>query len=166
MTSAWIPRLVTLGLLGAGVLRVVLAWDQLPDPMASHFGADGVANGWLTRGRYFWLLAIVGGGIALLLGDIGILVRRLPRSIVNVPHHRYWATDEHWPLALDRISAWMAWLGVATTGLLLVILEMTVRANLDSEPLPGPAMWGSLGSYFAFVAAWLVGLHRALRPPA
>ena len=44
MTSAWIPRLVTLGLLGAGVVRVALAWDQLPDPMASHFGADGVVN--------------------------------------------------------------------------------------------------------------------------
>ena len=145
MTSTGVPRLITFGLLLVGAVRVVLLWHRLPEPMASHFGADGVANGWSSRGSCVLLLGMVGGGVTLLLGNIGALVRWMPRSTVNLPHKEYWATDERWPGALEKTAVWMAWFGVATAALVLCVLELTLRANLAPRPLPAVPMWGSLG---------------------
>ena len=165
MTSAWFPRLITLGLLAMGIARAALVWDRLPEPMASHFGAGGVPNAWSSRGRFFLVLGVAGGGVTLLLANIGSLLRWLPRSIVNLPHREYWSTDERWPIALAKTTVWMAWFGVATAALLLWVVELTLRANLAAGPLPAAPMWGSLALYLGFAVSWLVGLQRAFRPP-
>ncbi len=166
MTSAWVPRLITLGPLALGVARVALVWHRLPEPMASHFGANGEPNAWLSRGSFFLVLGLAGGGVTLLLASIGSLLRWMPRSIVNLPHKAYWSTDERWPVAVAKTTVWMAWFGVATAALLLWVVELTLRANLTASPLPAAPMWGSLALYLGFAVAWLVGLSRALSTPS
>lgn len=165
MTSAWLPRLIAIGLLAMGVARVAWLWHQLPETMASHFGAGGVADAWMSRCSFFLVLGVAGGGVTLLLANIGLLLRWMPRSIVNLPYWEYWSTDERWPVALAKTTVWMAWFGAATAALLLWVVELALRANLAAAPLPAAPMWGSLALYLGFAMWWLVGLYRAFRPP-
>jgi hypothetical protein len=59
----------------------------------------------------------------------------------------------------------MAWIGAATTGLLVVATELTVQANLEQTNLDEATFLVFLVVYFAFVTVAVVRLFRMFRIP-
>ena len=106
----------------AGTLGVTgWLYDRLPDPMPSHFGLRGVADGWMPRPIAAWLLplATVALGVLFRLGQ--------------------WLMPRQWRPGF-RIAPMDAVVLVFVTmlcGLHLLIL----RASLDSTPRLGGAIW-------------------------
>lgn len=165
MTSRALATWVSLGIGVLAVLRVMLVWDQLPERMASHYGASGQPDGFMPRDSffifYFGLFSVV---IALFLAMPGV-ISKIPRELVNIPHREYWLTDERWPEAMERMGRWMAWFGVAMALLAATTLHLVLRSNVLRQPLDNGAMLFVIGGFFAFTMYWLVALYRAFRPP-
>ena len=94
-------------MLFAAVL-IVVAWfivattGQLADPVATHFGSDYLANGFMTRDGYLaFSLAFSTLLPVIVAGAVGWLPRLFPRS-VNVPNRDYWLAPERRAATLDE----------------------------------------------------------------
>ncbi len=154
-----------LGLLFAGcAVRVASVWDQLPPMLASHFDASGTPNAWTERGLFFALYTGILGGTVLLLVACSVWIDRIPPRLINLPHRDYWSTPERLPIARARIARWMAWGAVGTALFSVVVLELTIRANLERVPLDSRALGLALAAYFAGAIVGTVWLWRGLRP--
>src|SRR5206468_189675 len=62
--------------------------DQLPDTVATHYGAGGRANGWMTRSGYLLFMMVFLLGFSTLVSFlIGFIPHKLPR-LTNIPNRR------------------------------------------------------------------------------
>ncbi len=118
----WCSALV---LVGTVVVTCAL-YERLPDPMPSHFGVSGSADGWMPRPIAAWLLPVATMGLGALL--------RLGQ----------WIMPRQWRPAF-RSSPTDAIVLVFVTmlcGMHLLILH----ASLDSRPRLGGAIWVLAGA--------------------
>jgi uncharacterized membrane protein len=119
------------------VVRVLLVWSRLPDPMASHFGAGGAPDAFMSRAGFFIAMALVGGGSVAAVFASPILLRVTPRRLISLPNRDYWLANEgRREAAFDRLAGLMGWIGAATTALLVIATELTVQANLEKPLSP------------------------------
>jgi serine/threonine-protein kinase len=146
------------------VTAIALTADRLPARVASHFAADGLANGFMTRQGYLLLMlaitAITAGLPAYL---IGVAVRRTPMKL-NIPNKAYWLAPER------RLETAEFMIGHATAlaaGLAIFLLGMhllLIRANHLSPPHLELAPFAALMLGFGVaMAAWIARLHRRFR---
>jgi uncharacterized membrane protein len=160
------PLLLTVGIAVALALRVWSVWAQLPDTMASHFGLSGRADSFMSKEGFFLVMALIGGGSVASVFAAPTLIRHLPSSLVNLPNRDYWlANDERREIAIDRVTALLRWMGMATAALLAVAIELVVRANLHQTNLDNSTLMTVLVAYFAFVIVVLFRKLRLLKPP-
>jgi uncharacterized membrane protein len=90
MNSRFIPAAL-LALLITGYLTFVSgSTSLLPERVASHFGANGEANGWMSRSGYLWFVAGMGVGLPLFIIGLSFLSKFFPISMVNVPNKEFW----------------------------------------------------------------------------
>jgi len=145
-----------LALSAAGALYVVLSSQDLPPTVASHFGAGGVANGFMPRAGYTVFMAVLTLGLPLLLPIALRMVSRLPPTMINLPNRDYW-------LAPERRGAtfhYLATMGGALGFLLLVFLcfvhWQVVQANAVQPPrlAEGPFL-GALVLFIFCTITWL-----------
>ena len=157
------PLLLTLGITMALILRVALIWSELPETMASHFGAGGRPNDYMSKVPFFWFLAAsAGGSVAIVFAAAGML-KRLPARWINIPNRDYWlATDERREVAMNRIAAPMAWIGLLTAALLAVAVEFTIEANLEQAQFANDVFIVMLVGYLLLVAAITIWMIRDL----
>ncbi len=117
----------------AGLLIVLASTaGQLPPQVASHFGAEGHPNGWMSRSFY---LAFV-GAMPLLFGGVAMLVswmtHRLPARFLNIPRRDFWLTPERRPETAAFLRRRMFWLAVLMTNFFAGLHLLTVHANQSS----------------------------------
>jgi len=147
-------------------VRIAFVWSQLPDSMASHFGAGGRPDAFMSRAAFFLAMALVGGGSVAAVFAAPILLRIMPRRLINLPNREYWlANDERRDAALDRLAGLMGWVGAATTALLVIATELTIQSNLEQRNLDEGTFLFFLALYFVFVIVWLVQTMRIFRIP-
>lgn len=104
-------------------------WPSLPDPMPTHFGADGVADGWGPR----WVGALLVPGLMFVLppGIVGLTTLD-PRT-------------EH----VARIQRPLAHVLVGLQAFLLLIHGMTLRASFSAAPaIDEGLLMGGVGVLF------------------
>ena len=59
MSGTRIPRVLFFVIVLAAIAQCVHDFPLLPDRLASHFGASGMPNGWMTKSQFFITFAIV-----------------------------------------------------------------------------------------------------------
>ena len=97
--ASWL--VVALALIGAAV--VASTSGALPPRVASHFGAGGAANGWMTRENYTWFMMLLTALLPLaLLLALAWLPARFERW-VNLPHREYWMASPQRAATLDSL---------------------------------------------------------------
>ena len=147
-------------------LRIALIWSELPESMASHFGAGGQPDAFMSRGGFFLAMALIGGGSVAAVFAAPLLLRITPKRLLNLPNRDYWlANDQRRDVALDRLAGLMGWMGAATTALLVIATELTIQANLERRNLDEATFLLFLVAYFVFVGVWLVRTMRIFRIP-
>lgn len=155
-------------LVAAFALCAETAWafSVLPETVASHFDLAGRADGWSSKSGFLALYLALSLGIAALFGGLGWLLPRLPDALINLPNKDYWLAPERRAATLQRACDALRWMGVATLGLLLALLHLTVRANLREPPVElGPYGWVPVAVYLV-VLAWLtVAMLLSYRRP-
>lgn len=159
---------VLLVLLMSGYLAVVFSSASLlPERVATHFGANGQPDGWMSRSGYLNFIAGMGFGLPLFILAIIFLSRFFPASLVNVPHKDFWLAPGRKEVAQEILfdrSLWLAALMVCFFG---ALHYLTIMAN-RSEPvrLPSQLFFPVLALFLAGIIIWIISLYRSFRKPS
>lgn len=140
-------------------------YPQLPDRIASHFGASGMPDGWSSKASFLAVYLVTVGLTAVLLGLIGLLLVRIPDKWINLPNKDYWLAPERRAETFGFLSGRFLWFGSATLLLMIDTFHQVFRVNTGKAAgLEHP--WLSLVLYLLFTVFWTVGLiRRFLRKP-
>lgn len=168
--AAGLPLLLTVGIaIGLG-LRIWLVWDELPPSMASHFGAGGRPDAFMSKEFFFIFTMVVGGGSVGAVFAAAALIRHSPSNLISIPNRDYWLADrERLEAAIDRMSGVLGWMGMATAAIVAVAVELVVQSNLHRSNFAGEAFLIFLGAYFALVIAsvvWMIGAFKVPKEEA
>lgn len=165
LKKAAILHTVLIGIIAA---MVVSYYPYLPENVASHFGAGGVANGWMSKkgfAAFSIVFPIVIATIMLAVQASISMMARMPASMINFPNKKYWLAperkDESLAFVIPRVSRFMLVVGAATIGLLAVVTVQAMRANLQPEPrLTG--FWPVLAVYLVLVVGGSIRMTLAI----
>jgi hypothetical protein len=157
-------HLLFLLLLATGAAFVLATSGALPASIATHFGAAGRPDAYMTRAGYqLYMLLMSVGFPVLLVGAIGWLPRRFPRR-VNLPHRDYWMAPERREQTLALLARRALWLGCAVVVFVCAMHWLLLRANQSTPPqLPVAPFLVLLAGFLGFIAIWGIALHRAFR---
>src|SRR5664279_3739979 len=107
---------------------------QLPDQIASHFGAGGVPNGWMRRNGYLLFILAFAVGIPLsVVLRMGVLTRGQARAI-NIPNRDYWLAPVRRGATLRFLGAHACWLGSLLAVFIAAIHLLLIAANATQPP--------------------------------
>ena len=123
--------LLAFALVGASAIGTAAVYDQLPDPMPTHFDAHGVANGWMPRAIGAFLLPVSTVAIWGLIRFGSVL---LPPA---------------WRGRLDASP--VAVVGLLLNGFMAALQGLMIHAALMPVPRLGAGLWWVLGAFFALL---------------
>jgi Protein of unknown function (DUF1648) len=130
--SEWVLLLLD----GVFIVHLLLSARRLPDRIASHFLASGVADGWLSRRVYLTIFAVMGPGLSIIY--LGLL-----RAFPNPPMH---ALMQH-----------VAWGGCLMLAFIFGVHLLTVKANcMAAGKLSMPRFWSLLGALQLGILIWVL----------
>jgi uncharacterized membrane protein len=139
---------------------------QLPEPVASHFGVSGQANGWMSRSAYLMFMAAVGFGLPLFITALSVTTRFVPDALVNLPHKDYWLAPERRAATFGYLGRHSLWLAAMMVVFLTGLNLLTVLANRPPSPhLSNTLVWALAGAFLAGTALWAVALYRHFQAP-
>ena len=158
--DARLPKLVFVAI---AIVAAIYFWSnyaQLPEVVASHFNARGVANGWQTKSTFLTFFAAAVALASFLAFGVPFLVSKMPVELVNLPHKEYWLEPERRSETLALLSGSFAWF---SCGVLLVVttaVNYAIGRNLHPEAqMDPPAIVYVLGGFILFA---LIGSIRLL----
>ncbi|MBL9162829.1 MAG: DUF1648 domain-containing protein [Planctomycetaceae bacterium] len=144
----------------AFLVGMVATYARLPERVASHFGANGVANGWMSRDGYVWFMVGAVTFTSLLLVGLCGSVRFLPASLVNIPRRDYWLAPER----RDETGRVLARFGLLMAGLeslfFLAIHLLVVVANESNPVRLSNDVWWLLVAFLAATGGLTFKLYR------
>lgn len=163
-------RIALFTLAGLSVVLVLLVLGTgpaLPARVATHFGMDGLPNGWMSREAFMRSIVVIVILPVVLLQGIGFLLGRLPTSLINLPNREYWLAPERRAKTLAHIRTSMLEFGNATFAFLIFVVWSVIEANTaNAETRLGNLFAYGLFTFLAFVAVWTFSLVRPyLRVP-
>jgi uncharacterized membrane protein len=150
------------------VVRIAtLVWVSLnlPQRIATHFGASGAADGWGTRGGYLTVDIITSAALVLGLPMlVGVFLRGSGAGL-NIPHKDFWLRPENRPTLRRRLTVDMLFFGGAI-GLLLSWVDVeVVRANALATPSMGASSWVAIVVFVVVMLAystWMATVRYAI----
>jgi uncharacterized membrane protein len=155
-----LPKLVFVAI---AILAAIYFWSnyaQLPEVVASHFNARGVANGWQTKSTFLTFFA---GAVALasfLAFGVPFLISKMPVELINLPHKEYWLAPARLDETMALLAGSFAWF---SCGVLLVVttaVNYAIGRNLHPEAQLDPPMLVYVLAGFVLFA--LIGSIRML----
>ena len=151
----------------AAAMFVVISSRAMPPKVASHFGPDGSANGYMWRDTYVYFMLAFVVLLPLLFNFVANAVARLPVTMINIPNRDYWLAPERRGLVVDRLRRQMQMFSAMLVLFLCFVHWEVVRAN-QSMPatLDNRRFMLGLGLFMAALIVWIVSLRRQFRLPA
>lgn len=143
-------------------------YGELPSRMASHFGPDGDANGWMSRTAFAVSYVGIVAAMALLYCGLAWGLPRLPTSMINLPRRDYWLAPERRQRTLEDLGRQLAAIGVATVLFLMLVFHLCLKANINGAFRLDPTVMNfPVALFVGALALWLGGLiWRYARHPA
>jgi TRAP-type C4-dicarboxylate transport system permease small subunit len=143
------------------VVFTVYTTRYLPDRVATHFGAGGQANGWMSRDGYLlFMLAFMVGISSLVSFLVGTLPRKYPQW-TNVPNRDYWLAPARRDESLGYLATHGKRLGALIVMMMLGMHYVILKANAVQPPtLPGATFSAVLFGFALALIWWIVRLYR------
>ena len=148
------------------VVFIIYTTRYLPDPVATHFGGDNRANGWMSRdGYHLFMLAFLIGISTLVSFAVGTLPRKFPQW-TNVPNRDYWLAPARLDDSLRYLSTHGKRLGCLIIMMMLGMHYVILKANHMQPPmLPVPTFSAVLFGFALALIWWIVRLYRRFPKP-
>ena len=162
-----LPRLLFAMLAVGAAIYFSSYYTQLPDMVASHFNARGVANGWQSKSAFFGLFVAM-SVLAVVVGfGIPRIIATVPPQFINLPNKRYWLAPEHLAETMQFLNTYFAWFGCAVFLIMILTFDYAIQSNLHPDNRPDVSrMWYILAGFLLFVIVWIARMFaRFARPP-
>ena len=151
-------------------LAALFVWRtgaDLPAVVATHFGAAGEPNGYMTRTLYLrFTLAFV----VLLPWLVNFSLERIhasPNARINLPNREHWLSAAQRDSTIEYLLRHMRYFGLLLAAFLCGVHWLVVRANATVPPSLDNRRFGIfLGAYLLAVVLWIIALRRRFRRPA
>jgi serine/threonine protein kinase len=121
-------------LYAAYVALVLTSASQLPERVATHFGFEGRADGWMSRSVYQVFQIAFPLVISLIFTGTSAMVRFFPAKYVNLPRKDFWLVPERRALTASIIRSRMTWLACLMTLFFGGLHLLTLEANRVQPP--------------------------------
>lgn len=149
-----------------GIGQIALGYERMPETVASHFDANGNADGWSSREGFATMMIALHLFVATVFGFIGAMLPRIPDSLINVPHKDIWLAPERRAESLAWMTNRLAWMGAVVQALFCAVTQLSLRSSGNAEKaMPPWTHWALLAGFFAFTGIWLVRFFRRFRRP-
>lgn len=156
----FVPLLVLVILSIGFLVYVQYSTSQLPERVATHFGADGTPNGWMSRDKHLLFMGIFGVGIPLFIVGLVLISKFIPISFVNLPNRDYWLAPERKQESYLYISRYMIWMGCIMFVFFAGIQYSIVKANQSSPvKMPNELFWPLLIGFLVVMALWTIAFY-------
>ena len=151
----------------AAAIFVVMSSSAMPPKVASHFGPDGSANGYMWRHTYVYFMLAFVVLLPLFFNFAASAVARLPVTMINIPNRDYWLAPERRGLVVDSLRRQMQIFSAMLVVFLCFVHWEVVQAN-QSMPatLDNRRFMLGMGLFMAALIVWIVSLRRQFRLPA
>jgi hypothetical protein len=127
--------------------------------VASHFGADGVPNGFMPRGAYLGLMLGFTVGLPFLLALPGWFIQRVPPSMIHLPRKDYWLAPERRASTLAFMTRRSTMFGAFLIVFLCYVHWLVVEANRIVPPhLAAGALVAGLMVFVISTVVWAAAL--------
>jgi len=127
--------LLLLALLLVSTFFTLNTVGDLPERVATHFNANGVADGWINRDHYSLLILLFLLGLPLLLVWIMAGLPRLTNGRGQIPNCEYWFAQERRNATVSFLLRHACWLGSLTVAVVYGIHISILRANAMTPPV-------------------------------
>ncbi len=154
MQSKTLLKLIVFVLIAVVIGEVYYYYPLLPQKMATHFDASGKPNGLSDKSTFFLLWVGVLVVVMGILGGITVWLDKMPVALFNLPNKDYWFAKERRDHTFRLIRKYMNLINLSTAIFLLLMLHLTIMANLK----PGPALGGEFWLIFIVYFIGVVGL--------
>jgi len=166
MPSLRIAHIAFAATAAIGVAQCALDYPELPARMASHFGASGVANGWMTKQAFF---AVYASMIAL-CAQVGFLApRRIEKSSparINLPNKDYWLAPERREVTFAYFRTSFAWYACGLLLALVITMGLAIQANFSAPPhMASGSVLTIVGAFVVCNLLWVLSLFRRFSSP-
>lgn len=161
-----LPRLLFVLVLVVVAVVIGATGSTLPPEVASHFGANGIANGRMPRAAYVTLVVALAVVLPLLVACTSGLVPRMTRVAKLVRRPDWWLAPERREATEAFLANHACALGILLSLFILGVHLLTLQANTMRPPqLPMAAFYALVGGFIALLAAWIGTLMLRFRVP-
>lgn len=157
-------RVAVFALSAAGLLFALWLGSGLPPQVASHFGATGEPNGWMSRDSLVGVMCVLLAVLPVLLQ--AALAFGLKFGGVNIPNAQYWLAPPRRAAAVHSLHVHIAWLCAGVSVFLGWVFWQVAAAN--RAPTAHPALDSrtlliGLAVLLAAMTAWIAAIGRRFR---
>lgn len=129
--------------------------NSLPATVASHFGAAGIANGFMPRAFYVRFMLALAVLLPLGLTFLTNLTLRISETSLNLPHREYWLAPERRDDTLAYLRQQNARFGIVLTLFLCYVHWLVLRANAVTPPiLSTPGIVAGMVAFVVYIIFW------------
>ena len=165
MSRVLLGLIIAAGLLAGQVSLLMGAWAELPPQVAVHFGAGGVADGWGEKSSLVWIAGMVSVIILVCFHIPAVLMRWMPRGLMNMPNKDYWFAPGRADTTVTRLQLSMLGIGNLSLAAGLLFTSGLIDANLAAEPKLSPWFVPGIIAYTFGVIVWAIRLKRRFAVP-
>lgn len=146
------------------VATILATSSGLPDPVATHFGNGGRANGWMSRDGYALFMVVMVVGLALAMWVSMTWLPRVAPRLVNIPNREVWMAGPERAAALASLAGFGMAFSALTSGFLVGLHLLIVAANeVKPATLPQTAFFWLLALFLGGIAVLVVTLTLRFR---
>ena len=142
--------------------HMILIYPALPAIVASHFDAQGNPNGWMSKEMFLIIEAAL---LIFVIGEFLLVprfVRRMPRSLINMPNKDYWLSDAHREETFSIFRSYFEVFGAMIVVLFAVVNQFVYSANIARTNLSS-SVWMVIAGFLVLTAVWVVKFIREFR---
>ena len=167
MSGTRLPRILFFAIVLLAIAQCVHDLPLLPDRMASHFGASGMANGWMTRSQFFMTFAITLLPALLVEFWVARTIANKPDAKLNLRNKEDWLAPERRAETFAYFENFFAWYGCVFLFVVVYTMGLATRANFVSPPLlPTGPIVSVIAGFVLFNIAAVVAMYRRFSMPA
>jgi uncharacterized membrane protein len=166
MSDARIPRGIFFAIVLATIAQCVHDFPLLPDRLASHFGASGIPNGWMTKAQFMLMYGVVLIPALAIEFWVSRQIANKPDARLNLPNKEYWLAPERRAETFAYFETFFAWYGCVFLFVLVYAMGLAMRANFDTPPrLPTGPIASDIAGFVLFNVGAVIAMLRRFSNP-
>ncbi|OYW29320.1 MAG: hypothetical protein B7Z47_04940, partial [Chthoniobacter sp. 12-60-6] len=162
--SSWARRYLTLpsclagGAYAAHLFYVISTASRLPDRVATHFGEQGLPNGWMTKAEQLAFMGLMPVGMTAFLG-LALWFNIKNPSLLSLPNRDFWLAPERRRRTTCMLAGFNLVLSAILTGFMSTLNYVILAANGTQPPkLDTPVLLIPVIFLLSMLALWVACL--------